>query len=405
MQEFLDLIDGRTVAIVGNGTPEHDCSAEIDSADVVVRFNHFYNYDSGRVGKRVDVVIQTFTTAWINSNNKHEQVIREQLPRIFCAKKPQQYRPDIVAKFLGQVCVSDMSSDLEPYAKFTTGTAFLMWLSSRPRNARFRIYGFPSGEQADRYFKTDARHYASIKDIELQNRDCAIEVLLKQEIKTARKEQLPHIVIPIKKTSRGVPGKNHRLLPILLERLRGVRYPITIVGDDPEFMAQMTEQFGVLSFETPSNMPDEVTARLRLWRDHTEYSGEVILLQCTSPNLRTEWIEQVLEARKFAPVVATCVPIKFKINSVYGCANGTWGQIVTAFGPPSIPRQNLPECVRLSGAAWAFHSDALSRESFYQAGTLAPVMIPEDEAIDVDTPEDMDVALGLAQRCSPELSS
>lgn len=395
MQEFLDIIDGRTVAIVGNGTPDADCSAEIDSADVVVRFNHFYNYDSGLVGRRVDVIMQTFTSTWVNAKEKHAAVIREQLPRIFCAKKPQQYQPEVVAKFLGQVCVSDMTSDLEPYAKFTTGTAFLMWLASKPRNAKFRIFGFPSGEKAERYFKTDARHYAPVKDLELQNRDCAIAMLLKQEIKAARVPKLPHIVIPIKAKSEGAPNKNHRLLPILLERLRDVPYPITIVGDDPEFMSQMARQFGVSYFETPSNMPDEVTARLRLWRDHTEYSGEVVLLQCTSPNLRVEWVEKVIAARRHAPVSATCVPVKFKINAIYGCANGIWGQVVTAFGAPSTPRQKLPQCVRLSGAAWAFHSDALSRESFYQAGTLAPVMIPEEEAVDVDTPEDMERALAM----------
>lgn len=397
MQEFLDIIDGRTVAIVGNGMPERDCSEEIDSADIVVRFNHFYNYDSGKVGKRVDVIMQTFTTAWINAKDKHERVIREQLPRIFCAKKPQQYQPGVVAEFLGPVCISDMACDLEPYAMFTTGTAFLMWLASKPRNARFRIYGFPSGEQADRYFQTDAQRYASLKVLELQNRDCAIEMLKRQEIRSARAERLPHIVIPIKAKSSGAPGKNRRLLPILLERLTGVRYPVTVVGDDPEFMNMMTERFGVSKFVVPDSAPDDVTARLRLWRDHTEYSGEVVLLQCTSPNLRVEWIEQVLAARRSAPIAATCIPVNFKINAVYGCANGVWGQIVTAFGTPSVPRQKLPECVRLSGAAWAFHSDALSRESFYQAGTLAPVMIPEDEAVDVDTPEDMARALRMVQ--------
>lgn len=395
MQEFLDIIDGRTVAIVGNGTPDEDHSAEIDAADIVVRFNHFYNYDSGKVGKRVDVIMQTFTTAWVNAKNKHAAVIREQLPRIFCAKKPQQYQPATVAKFLGDVCVTDMSTDIEPWAKYTTGTAFLCWLASKSRNASFRVYGFPSGEQADKYFRTDARHYASVKDEELRSRDCAIEMLLRQTISRPRAERLPHIVIPVKAKSEGVPNKNRRLLPLLLERLRGVRYPVTVVGNDRELMVLMAERYGVSYFETPSNMPDEVTASLRMWRDHTDYSGEVVLLQCTSPNIRVEWVEQLLEARRHAPVAATCVPVTFKVNAVYGCSNGVWGQIVSQFGPPSTPRQVLPRCVRLSGAGWAFHSDALSRESFYQAGTLAPVMIPEGEAVDVDTPEDMERAMAM----------
>lgn len=389
MQELLDIIDGRRVAIVGNGTPDKDESAEIDAADIVIRFNHFYNYGTGLVGKRVDVIMQTFTSAWVNAKEKNASVIREQLPRIFCAKKPQQYQPATVAKFLGDVCVTDMSADIEPWAKFTTGTAFLCWLASKPRNAEFKVFGFPSGEKCDRYFATDARHYASVKDEEIVTRDGAIEMLSRQRIFRLRADHAPAIVIPIKRKSTGVPNKNRRLLPLLLEKLAGVKYPVWLVGDDAEFQAEMSARFGVRSFTVPASLPDEVTASLRVWRDHTEYSGDVVLLQCTAPRLRVEWIEQVLAARRHAPVAATCVPVTFKVSALYGCANGVWGQLLQGFGPPSKPRQGLPPVVRLSGGAWAFHSDALSRDSFYQAGTLAPVIVDEEDALDIDTPEDM----------------
>lgn len=398
MQEFLDIIDGREVAIVGNGFPERDYSTEIDSADLVVRFNHFYNYDTGKVGKRVDLIVQTFTSAWIKSENKHADIIRQQWARIFCGKKPEQYDPSLVAKYLGGICITDMTKNLEPYAMFTTGTAFLMWLASKPRNARFKIYGFPNGEQAEKYFSPngDGKHYAPMKVLELQNRNAAIEILERQRIRRPREERKPMILIPVKK-STGVPQKNKSLLPYLLDKLQGIENPITVVGNDDELLC-IAKSKGVNVFRTPETMPDEITATMRCWRDQTEYHGEIILIQCTAPHFKVEWLKRLAEGRRHAPISATCCKVHFKINALYGNSNGVWGQVVQAFGAPSVPRQRLPECVRLSGAAWAFHSDALSRESFYHAGTLHPVIVSEEESLDVDTKEDFEKALQVIER-------
>lgn len=394
MQEFLDIIDGRRVAIVGNGTPDKDESAEIDSADIVVRLNHFYNYDTGLVGKRVDVIVQTFTSAWMNAKNKHADVIKEQCPRIFCGKKPEQYRPDIVAKFLGNVSVSDMSPDLMTYAQFTTGSALLMWLAEKKRNAEFTIHGFPSGEKCDKYFETDAKHYLPLKEEELKKRDAAIQILKQQKIFKKREEKLPVIVIPIRKGSTGVPKKNHKLLPVLLGKLEqaNIKNEVWVVGNDFELQNEILPRFPNLNlniYTTPDGLDEEVTDVLRVWRDQNEYSGEIILLQCTSPRFKVEWLARIMEARRHAPIAATCVRIKFKVNGIFANANGCWSQLVQVFGAPSVPRQRLPEAVRLSGACFAFHSDALSRPSFFLAGTLEPVIVEEEEALDIDTIEDM----------------
>lgn len=43
----------------------------------------------------------------------------------------------------------------------------------------------------------------------------------------------------------------------------------------------------------------------------------------------------------------------------------------------------------MNGAVFCFHSDALDRKSFYQAGTLRPVIVEERDSLDVDTAEDL----------------
>lgn len=395
MTELLEIFDGRTVAIVGNGAETEDRSAEIDACDVVVRFNHFYNYDSGRVGRKVDVVVQTFTSAWAAAENKHADVIKAQLPKIFCGKKPEQYSPPDVAKFLGpDVCVSDWSEELRPWARFTTGGAFLSWLASKPRNARFRVFGFPRGDAADRYFAGDAKHYAPVKDEELAAQERAIAVLEGQSVTSPRVERPPVVLVPVKAHSAGAPGKNDALLPPCVEKLLPLGYDIHLVGDAKELMEGTVARFGdrVRAFATPPPS-GEVTDDMRLWRDHTGYHGEIILVQCTSPGLRPEWIGRCVEARRHAPVSATCCRVNFKVNGMYAENQGVWLQLVPGFGPASVPRQRLPQVVHLNGAVFCFHSDALDRRSFYQAGPLRPVVVEERDSLDVDTAEDLAAAL------------
>jgi len=78
MNRLLQMLNGKRIAIVGNSAVGRNYSNEIDSADVVIRFNHFYNYDSGLVGRRVDIVLQTVAQAWydaVNSGKAHIDII------------------------------------------------------------------------------------------------------------------------------------------------------------------------------------------------------------------------------------------------------------------------------------------------------------------------------------------
>lgn len=61
------MLEGKDVVIVGNKEEEEDKSEEIDSGDVVIRINNFYNYGSGKVGKRVDALILTGYSACIGT--------------------------------------------------------------------------------------------------------------------------------------------------------------------------------------------------------------------------------------------------------------------------------------------------------------------------------------------------
>lgn len=386
--EFIDIINGRKVAIVGNGDLDRDYSAEIDAADVVVRFNHFYNYGTGRAGRKVDVIFQIFTSEWDKAPNKHADVIRSQGARIFCVRKPEQYSPSRVAHFLGSdVCVSDMSDFFRDHNDWTCGGTVLTTLAALPLNAEIRCYGFPQGAVAEKYFSGPANHYKDWRN-ELAAQQRAIETLERCTIRTPRQDAAPVIVIPVKAVSAGAKDKNAVLLPRLLEKLAGQPNRVVLVGKADELAHAMVEKYGVEYFKTGAPT-GEVTDDIRSWRDLTEYCGEVVLLQCTSPYFRIEWIEQLVEARKYAPVAAICEEIGFKVNGIYSEAEGVYMQLVRNFGAPSVPRQKVARSVHLTGGGFAFHSDALSKPSFFNAGVLRPVVIDSSDALDVDTEADL----------------
>lgn len=390
MNQLLALLTGKRVAIVGNAPLDRDYSEEINSADVVCRFNHFYNVANGNAGKLVDIVFQTFAKPWYDLDNKgrNAEILEAEKPLLYIAKKPQQFTTAARDWFEGKCKrIELLSAELEKYGRFTTGGAVLCYLAEHLRNAEVRVYGFDRDSKWDEYLKGDAKHYAPIANEErfvVKGAIAQLESLtIGEPVAWATR-----IVIPIKRNSQGAPSKNRVLLPMLLNNLAKADHglPITVVTDDKEL--QLPE--GVDKHLVPIIPPlADVTASLRLWRDAVGYCGDVMLIQATSPNIKQEWIEKALALRECSNIVATAVKLDFKVNSIFVNENGR-GVRATAFGAPTIPRQKLPEAWRLSGALFLFHSDYLSRQSFFDNAEVTPIFIDPSDAVDIDTQKQLE---------------
>lgn len=386
MNQLIAFLTGKKVAIVGNASLDRDYSKEIDEADVVCRFNHFYNIASGNAGRKTDIIFQTFARPWFEASieERNLDIIQEQKPLLYVVKKPEQF--DSVARdFFGDnVRIEMMPTEAHKYYKYTTGGAVLCYLAEHLHNASVKVYGFPNGEQWEKYIATDAKHYASVASEERFIVDSAIMRL--EALPKGERVNIPtHIVIPVKKASVGAPNKNKILLPILLQKLSNSPYPVTVVTDDDSLGLPI----GIKRFIVPAIHPlADVTLTLRAWRDATGFCGDVCLLQCTSPNFRYEWLEEALEVRSRANVVVTAVKLDYKVNSIFVSRHNT-GFRATMFGAPTIPRQLLPQAWRLSGALFLFHSDYLSRQSFFDDVEVTPIFIDEKDALDIDTVEQL----------------
>ena len=410
MNRLLQILDGRKVAIVGNGPEAQDRSAEIDSADVVVRFNDFYNYDSGRVGKRVDVVLQTVASAWFErfKAGKLEaslKAVREQRPAIFLVKRPDNYRTDTHAVYGEGVRVDNLARFFEPWWKYTTGGAALSYLAANLVNAEVRAYGFARGNDPAwrAYVAGDAKHYADVADEERAAVTAAIDTLESLRISRPGEGKVPRcVVVPVKAVSQGAPGKNRALLRRCLEKLRDAECPVSgwhvfCTGDDIELLHEVRDLCTPVPLPAIAALAD-VTDTLRKWQVETGFCGDVVLAQCTSPGLRPEWIERCFNALARAPVAATCVELGFKPTAIFRKENNVWVPASQALPAATVARQLLPPAVRFTGACTAFHTDALACDSLFQAGVMEPVMVCEEDSLDVDTPEQLAEAVKERRR-------
>lgn len=393
MSLLLQKLTGRKVAIVGNGNVKVDYSAEIDSADVVVRFNHFYNYDSGLVGKRVDIVLQTITPMYYNAKNRHDEIVRELKPHVFLVKNHFTYDSKLHDVYGSDVRVDFSTRFFDPYPIFTTGTTALKYLADHLTNAEVKCYGFQDDEDWKRYLQTDAKNFG-VHPTERQVMLDSIKTLEALKITTPAKSIPRHIIVPVKRNSLGAPGKNRILLDKCLAEITQLDIPITVVGDDTELLNVAYIKYcdkGVTILALPAiGAYDDVTQTLNNWRIATGYEGDVAIVQCTSPRLKKEWVLEGFDNLQFAPVSATATPLSFKPTAVFAKAGGVYLPAYDRLPPASVARQLLPESVRVTGAVVTFHTDALDLPSFWSAGVMRPILVSDDDALDIDTTKDLE---------------
>lgn len=387
---LLQLLDGHSVAIVGNGPVEGDFSQEIDSCDVVVRFNHMYRLDEGKTGKKISIILQTFTSDYMAAWDKHNREVLIQKPEVFLVKQRENCSPWMYSFYGPDVRVNDLIDAFRQWHPFTTGGAALSYLANYANNSTFKIYGFPGGKPWEDYIAGPGHWYKGVAANERKVVEEAKEMLAKKSISRPAKPGVPPIprmiVVPVKRHSSGKPGKNRTLLFPLLEKLAKTPYPVTVCGDDDELLYSAEMSFdNIRAFHSPAvniGNTDDVTNLLRYWRDVTRYCGDIALVQCTSPDIACDWIEDSFKLSASSALVATAKMLDFKPNAIYRADAGGRYAPLTNLPPASCARQNLPPCCRITGAVEVFHSDALDFPSFWQCAPLKPYFTPTAEDVD-----------------------
>lgn len=249
LTQFENLINGKTVALVGNGPINENLSEEIDSHDIVIRINHFYNYDSGNAGKKVDAIFATPTPFWaeLPPEERHQDIIEQQKPLVFILKHEQRIDNNIIKNHYKGCKIYGFSPDyIKGEGIYTTGTCALNVLS-QCINYQCDVYGFTFEKDWKLYISSAALHYSKTYLEEEKKRYEYINAIKNKKIfLPADKEPDFYPVITVRKGS-SLKDKNIReykgepLLKRAIRKAINVFGNVTVLADDEEYARLATE--------------------------------------------------------------------------------------------------------------------------------------------------------------------
>lgn len=398
LSKFESIINGKTVALVGNGFVDEDLSEEIDSHDVVIRINHFYNYDSGNVGKKVNVIFTTPTPIWamMGPEERHWNIIQEQKPDIFVLKHEQRIDKNIMENHYKGCKIYGFSPDyIKGEGIYTTGTCALNVLS-QCINFKCDIYGFSFNKDWKQYICSSALHYSKTYLEEEEKRHEYVEKIKSKYIFLPEgTEPRLYPVIPVRKGS-SLKDKNIReykgkpLLQWAIEKALNVFGKVTVLADDEEY-ARLAESWGAIVPYIDEKVEDNenIVVRLRRWRDRCNINGRIILIQCTSPNISEDSLKRMaIESygKTYRDIIgSTSIFNDVKYSALMFMTKGGYlEQAVKAVPDISVPRQHLRPMYYYNGGITSFMHTQLDNNELFKYSYFYPLMIDEAESLDID---------------------
>lgn len=399
---FEKLINGKTVAVVGNAPVDKDYSEEIDSHDIVIRINHFYNYDTNLVGKKVNVIFATPTGAWMmmTPEERHWNVIQEQKPDVFILKHEKRVTDKIINNHYANCNIMGFTSDfVEDEGRFTTGTCALKVLT-KCYNFTCDVYGFSDNDDWKKYIDTDAKHYSNTYLEEAMKREYYINKLHDKIIfQTDTLEPEVHAVITVRSGS-SVKDKNIReykgkpLLQRGIEKALNVFGKVTVLVDSQKYADLATQWGGTVPYiDKPVSGDENVAIRLRRWRDMCNIVGRIVQINVTSPNISEENIRKAVELSKgksYREIIGSTVEYnEVKYSALmYQLSDGYMTQAMKAVPDISVPRQHLRPLYLYNGAITTFMHTQLDYDELFTYCFFIPLMIDKAEGLDIDKDED-----------------
>jgi len=224
-------------------------------------------------------------------------------------------------------------------------------------------------------------------------------------------------IVPARSGSKGVPGKNVRLLAgrTLLDytaeaaRQSGV-VDRMVLSTDAEDVAEAGRLAGLeVPFMRPPELARDDTPMLPVLQHAIEMlSGAgwvpefVVLLQPTSPLRRPEHVRRALTllTASGADSVVTVVevPKHFSPDYVMRIENGALRPFLPE-GAGVTRRQDVRPAYSRDGTVYAFRRDTVSRYNSIYGPDCRPLIIDADESLSIDTPRDWsDAERILAER-------
>ena len=222
-------------------------------------------------------------------------------------------------------------------------------------------------------------------------------------------------IIPARGGSRGVPGKNIRLLNgkhlichTIEEALKSKFLHRVIVSTDDAVIASISEKCGADVIQRPAELARDDSPRIdaifHVIDSMKDYMPPdiVILLQATSPLRNTEDIDAAIELYYNCKCDSVSVISMCKVDhSPYWCFKfDDDHEFKPLFGDEYLRmrRQELPEIYRPNGSIYITSLSNLNKNKEFYCDYIIPYIMPVERSIDIDEEIDFMIAEQLIKK-------
>lgn len=214
-------------------------------------------------------------------------------------------------------------------------------------------------------------------------------------------------LIPARGGSKGVPGKNSKLLgekPLIAYSIESAmacdQLTATIVSTDDEHIADISRKWGAeVPFLRPSELAtdeaksiDVVIHALDFLSAHHRQFDAVCLLQPTSPFRQKGFIDECITAFKQQQVdtLISVLPVPHEHNPHWVFEPDATGLLTIATGDETIisRRQDLPKAYFRDGSVYITKTSVLLNQQSFFGQTIGYIVSNPEHYVNIDTPED-----------------
>ncbi|MBB2933417.1 N-acylneuraminate cytidylyltransferase [Amycolatopsis bartoniae] len=222
-------------------------------------------------------------------------------------------------------------------------------------------------------------------------------------------------VVPARGGSKGVPGKNLAKVgedPLVARAVRALRSSArvdeVVVSTDSTEIGTVAKAAGAVVLPRPAELSgDSVSSEAVLLhvldafeQEHGHAPDVVLMVQCTSPFIATETIDNVVA--QVADNGWDCALTAVRVHEFLWQRDAEGGAVAVNHDAAVRPRrqERAPE-FRETGAVYGMRVSGFraARHRFF--GRIGLVETPAEHAIEIDTPEDLAVARLLAATLEP----
>ncbi|WP_298516017.1 acylneuraminate cytidylyltransferase family protein [uncultured Kordia sp.] len=223
-------------------------------------------------------------------------------------------------------------------------------------------------------------------------------------------------VIPARGGSKGVPGKNKKLLngkPLIqysIDAALQSKYisEVVVTTDDTEIIAIAKSLGANVPFVRPKHLAEDATPTLPVIQHAVSFLKEagkhfdaICLLQPTSPFRPKGFLDRAVETfkEKQTDSLVSVLEVPHQYNPHWTFEANENGVLEIATGEKNIipRRQELPKAYHRDGSIYMTKTNVLMQENSLYGSSLAYIVSDEKFYVNIDTLEDWEKATELAK--------